>query len=1249
MERLRDESSNNAEQTATSSAALESRDVTDSVPARLKGIRKGFRGSISGHTVLNRVVLVNGGGHRYCSNRVSTAKYSLITFLPKFLFEQFRRYSNIFFLFIALMQQIPGVSPTGRYTTLVPLVFILVVSGLKEIFEDVKRHRADRGVNRSITLVLNRLTQNWEKKHWEDVAVGDVIKVTNDQFFPADLLLLASSEPNGMCYIETANLDGETNLKIRQSLPCTYECVTSEKVASDLSLACIECDLPNKHLYEFKGSLKLTSESQIYALTPDQILLRGAKLKNTNWVFGCVIYSGHETKLMMNSMIQSPLKQSKIEQLTNSHILSLFAVLAAIAAISTIASVIWNKDNSPWYLEGSDGSDVFSKLTSNPIFTFLTFVILYNNLIPISLQVTLEVVRFVQAMFINNDLEMYDETTDTPAMARTSNLNEELGQVKYVLTDKTGTLTRNIMEFKGCTVAGRLYTFDDFASIKEIGETSIRGKDVVDGGIFTKQSQSSSGASSLTSSNSTSTPSIARAQPDHNPAMLREFLTLLSVCHTVVPELSSTRPASPDPSARDSSPADSDGIKYQASSPDEGALVKGVAKLGFRFTTRTPSGVVISVFGKEEQYDVLNVLEFTSDRKRMSVIVRCPNGKIKVLVKGADNVINERLSQEGMKYMEKTLTDLEYFATLGFRTLCCAYGVMTDDEYAKWSRRYQEAISTADPSVRDQRLAELMDSAESNLFLIGATAVEDKLQEGVPDTIDILLRAGVRVWVLTGDKKETAINIGSSCQLIQQGMPLIILSEESLEATKDAIREHAKPNTKACLIIDGNTLRYAFSSPDVKKELMNIALACKAVICCRVSPIQKAEVVEMVKSMTGEVTLAIGDGANDVAMIRAANVGIGISGQEGLQAAHNADYSISQFRFLQRLLLVHGTWSVGRLCKLILYSFYKNIALYVIELWFATVSGWSGQTIFERWTIGMYNVIFTAFPPLAIGLFDRTTSAEIMIKYPKLYSRQGDLFSQKLFWIWVWSAIFHSLALFWLTYFMVFHDALWSSGVSDGGYLVFGNILYTYVVVTVCLKAALELSTWTTISHLAIWGSIVLWFIFLAIYSQFWKIGLPIAPDMVSMAHMIFSSSTFWMGLVLIPFMTLIIDIVYKATTRTCFKTFLDEVRDWESQNVSSSPSQQTLLSETARLIRNVFDSTRRRRKRPSSSSGERTPGGSRVGKADRGDRRSPQSSHQPDVELQHGYAFSQEEHGVVPQSQLIRVYDTTKAKPSGE
>jgi phospholipid-transporting ATPase len=252
------------------------------------------------------------------------------------------------------------------------------------------------------------------------------------------------------------------------------------------------------------------------------------------------------------------------------------------------------------------------------------------------------------------------------------------------------------------------------------------------------------------------------------------------------------------------------------------------------------------------------------------------------------------------------------------------------------------------------------------------------------------------------------------------------------------------------------------------------------------------------------VTLAIGDGANDVAMIQKAHVGVGISGMEGLQAACASDYSIAQFRFLRRLLLVHGASNYYRMCRLILYSFYKNITLYVIELWFAHHSAWSGQILFERWTIGLYNVLFTAAPPLALGLFDRRCTAEVSYRYPQLYkpSQSAQHFNVKVFWFWMTkgtnfcfeflleirflfhclqTALIHSALLFGLPLMAFGEDIVWSNG-KDGGYLILGNAVYTYVVVTVCLKAALETSSWTWLSLLAIGGSVLTWFLFLAFY-----------------------------------------------------------------------------------------------------------------------------------------------------------------------
>nr|XP_019918067.2 probable phospholipid-transporting ATPase IA isoform X5 [Crassostrea gigas] len=1157
-----------------------------------------------------RVIYVNAPQPvKYCYNKISTAKYSFLTFLPKFLFEQFRKYANIFFLFISLLQQIPTVSPTGRYTTAVPLLLILSISALKEIIEDFKRHRQDDEVNNREVLVLRNGI--WTKVRWMDVLVGDLVKVISGQFFPADMILLSSSEPQAMCYIETSNLDGETNLKIRQGLPQTSKLLTHEDLLE--LTGTVECELPNRHLYDFVGNIRPSGRMAI-PLGPDQLLLRGAMLRNTKWIFGIVIYTGHDSKLMLNST-SAPLKRSHVEKVTNNQILFLFGVLIVLSLASTIANRVWTSwhVDKDWYLAYQENSSNTDSPPSNFGYNFLTFIILYNNLIPISLQVTLEVVKFIQAIFINWDLDMYHAETDTPAMARTSNLNEELGQVKYIFSDKTGTLTRNIMVFKKCSIAGIPYG---------CGEDEVHG--------FSDPSL------------------IENLKRNHVTApVIREFLTLMAVCHTVVPENKNG-----DPNA----------MEYQASSPDEGALVKGAKELGFFFKTRTPNTVTVEVNGNDEEYEILNVLEFTSTRKRMSVVVRTPSGEIKLLCKGADTVIYERLDDKQM-YKDITIQHLEEFATLGLRTLCIASADVTEEFYDEWKHTYYKASTSL--QNRDKKLEEAAELIERNLRLLGATAIEDKLQEGVPETISNLSKADIKIWILTGDKQETAINIGYSCHLLTQGMPLLIINEHSLDGTRETLRRHVQDfgdllckENDVGLIIDGQTLDFIFPSHeclkkpikkrlgrkktlkyglscDCRKDFLDIAVSCKAVICCRVSPLQKAEIVELVKDSVKTITLAIGDGANDVGMIQAAHVGVGISGVEGLQAACASDYAIAQFRFLNKLLLVHGAWSYYRLCKLILYSFYKNICLYVIEFWFAIMNGFSGQILFERWSIGFYNVIFTAAPPLAMGLFDRICSAESMMKFPALYkaSQNAELFNAKVFWMWIFNSLFHSILLFWLPVLTLQQDIAFSNGQS-GGYLFLGNFVYTYVVVTVCLKAGLETSAWTWLTHLAIWGSIASWFLFLLVYSHIYMI-VDLAPEMLGM-DIVYRCSIFWMGLIIIPFICLIRDVTWKAYKRTMHKTLKEEVQEKEKLHEDPTPvvikMTKKRLTETARLLRNVFTRSSNRMQTASEQ---------------------PPPSPTPSLReiyrrTDDGFAFSQEENGVLTQAQLIRVYDSTKSKPEG-
>uniref|UniRef100_A0A8C5N4Y1 Phospholipid-transporting ATPase n=1 Tax=Leptobrachium leishanense TaxID=445787 RepID=A0A8C5N4Y1_9ANUR len=1077
---------------------------------------------------------------KFCNNHVSTAKYNAITFLPRFLYSQFRRAANSFFLFIALLQQIPDVSPTGRYTTLVPLLFILAVAAVKEIIEDVVSIQV---VNFPVSFQVN---------------VGDIVRINGTDYIPADTILLSSSEPQAMCYIETSNLDGETNLKIRQGLSQTSEMKDIDALMSISGK--IECESPNRHLYDFNGNMRLDGLGTV-PLGPDQILLRGAQLRNTQWVHGIVVYTGHDTKLMQNST-KPPLKLSNVERITNMQILLLFATLISISLVCSIGASIWNARHGQkdWYLILNYGG------ASNFGLNFLTFIILFNNLIPISLLVTLEVVKFIQAYFINWDVDMHYEPSDTSAMARTSNLNEELGQVKYIFSDKTGTLTCNVMQFKKCTIAGIAY-----------------GCDI--------QKEDSAGFDD--------TALLENLENNHPTApVICEFLTMMAVCHTAVPE------------------RNGDQIIYQASSPDEAALVRAARDLRFRFTGRTPDSVIIESLGQEERFELLNVLEFTSNRKRMSVIVRNSSGKLRLYCKGADTVIYDRLA-ETSKYKEITLKHLEQFATEGLRTLCFAVASIPDSVYEEWLDVYHRACTSI--QNRTLKLEECYELIEKNLHLLGATAIEDKLQDNVPETIETLMKADIRIWILTGDKQETAINIGHACRLLTKNMGLLVINEGSLDSTREILSHHCgklgdalRKENDFALIIDGKSLKYALTF-GVRQYFLDLALSCKAVICCRVSPLQKSEVVEMVKKQVKVITLAIGDGANDVSMIQTAHVGVGISGNEGLQAANSSDYSIAQFKYLKNLLLVHGAWNYNRVAKCILYCFYKNIVLYIIEIWFAFMNGFSGQILFERWCIGFYNVFFTALPPLTLGIFERSCRKENMLKYPELYktSQKALDFNTKVFWVHCLNGLFHSVILFWFPLTALQH----------GKRLLLKSTCrknQRFVVITVCLKAGLETSHWTVFSHIAIWGSILLWIVFFGIYSSLWP-AIPVAPDMSGEANMMFSSGLFWMGLIFIPVTSLLLDVFYKTVKRSCFKTLVDEVQELEAK--SQDPGAVVhgkSLSERAQLLKNVFKKS----------------------------TATVYHSESVQQNLMHGYAFSQDENGIVSQSEVIRAYDTTKQKP---
>uniref|UniRef100_A0A3P8S204 Phospholipid-transporting ATPase n=1 Tax=Amphiprion percula TaxID=161767 RepID=A0A3P8S204_AMPPE len=947
--------------------------------------------------------------YRYANNAIKTSKYNIFTFLPLNLFEQFRRLANAYFLFLFCLQLIPQVSSLSWFTTAVPLILVLGITAVKDANDDINRHRTDKQVNNRRVDVL----VDGQNEKWMNVQVGDIIKLENNQFVTADLLLLSSSEPLNLVYVETAELDGSVSV-------CVRVCVCACDDSVYLSSGEVRCEPPNNRLDKFKGTLTL--DQQVSSLDNDKVLLRGCTLRNTEWCFGLVVFGGPDTKLMQNSG-KTVFKRTSIDHLMNVLVLCIFGFLATMCTILAIGNAIWEvKEGSVFtaFLPRENGID--ASLSS--FLTFWSYVIVLNTVVPISLYVSVEIIRLGNSFYIDWDRKMYYPKSDTPAQARTTTLNEELGQIKYIFSDKTGTLTQNIMTFNRCSINGKAYgDFCFLFSLQKTDKVDFSWNQLADPKFVFHDH------------------SLLETVKDGNPEA-QTFFRLLALCHTVMPEEKTEGE-----------------LVYQAQSPDEGALVTAARNFGFVFRSRTPETITIMENGRKVVYELVAVLDFNNVRKRMSVIVRSPDGRITLFCKGADTIIYERLHPSCSKLMEVTTKHLNEYAGDGLRTLVLAYKDLDESYLGEWRQRHHEAVTSIED--REERLDEVYEEIEKDMMLLGATAVEDKLQDGVPQTIEQLAKADIKIWVLTGDKQETAENIGYSCNMLREEMKDIFIVAAN---TAEGVREELQIFNPPGFLIYG-------------KEKISTACMCQTVICCRVTPLQKAQVVQLVKKYKQAMTLAIGDGANDVSMIKAAHIGVGISGQEGMQAVLSSDFSFAQFRYLQRLLLVHGRWSYLRMCKFLQYFFYKNFTFTFVHFWYAFFCGFSAQTVYDEWFITSYNLVYTALPVLGLSLFDQDVNDRWSSRHPQLYS-PGQLnlyFNKKIFVRCMMHSCYSSLILFFIPWAAI-HDTVRDDGKDIADYQSFALLAQTCLLVVVSIQLCLDTHYWTAVNQFFVWGSLAAYF-----------------------------------------------------------------------------------------------------------------------------------------------------------------------------
>uniref|UniRef100_A0A3Q1CF76 Phospholipid-transporting ATPase n=1 Tax=Amphiprion ocellaris TaxID=80972 RepID=A0A3Q1CF76_AMPOC len=1133
----------------------------------------------------------------YKGNKIRTTKYSLLSFLPKNLFEQLHRFANVYFIFLAALNFVPVVEAFQPEISLIPIILVLSVTAVKDIWEDYCRFKVDHLINRLLCHVYCSTQKTYVDKCWMDVRVGDFVRLSCNEIIPADMLLLYSSDPRGVCYIETANLDGETNLKQREvvsGLPLQGVEFTPESFCSR-----IECENPKNDLSRFRGYIEHSSGVRI-GLQSSNLLLRSCTIRNTETVIGIVVYAGHETKAMMNN--SGPrYKRSQLEKRLNMDILWCVVLLIIMCLSAAIGHGLWLKNlNDPVFQVDDETSPALAGF-----YVFWTMIIVLQVLIPISLYVSIEVVKLGQIYFIHNDLALYNEQLDSRIQCRALNITEDLGQIQYLFSDKTGTLTENKMVFRRCSIYGVEYPHEENGRRLEVYEAekneaagqSVTLKSGCSGKSLSYRSLSCNRSSvslhTLTAESAEEDDQVSsHVQPRTNafcsrmevvpdPQLVRklkllcspvvhlsdcssgntstlelsyitDFFLALAICNTVVVSSPSQSPheaseirtplksleeikqmfqrfsfapfsaltSHSPPQIKDSPQSrasrdtktnpdmagqgvenlnremDSDGdthseLLYEAESPDEAALVHAAQAYCCTLRCRTAESLLVDLPGLGSlAVPLLHILPFDSNRKRMSVVVRHPlTGQVVVYTKGADSVIMDLAETP----KEQTQKHLDSYAREGLRTLCIAKKVPLLEEYDVWLK--DQLLAESSIENREELLLASAERLETNLTLLGTTGIVDRLQEEVPETIETLQRAGIKVWVLTGDKQETAINIAYACKLLHANDQLLtancgsknacaaLLEELKLEVqcgegsmTDLTARVESSLGSVAgfILVIDGRTLNWALQE-ELKSNFLELTCRCKAVICCRSTPLQKSQVVQLIRDQLGVMTLAVGDGANDVSMIQVADVGIGISGQEGMQAVMSSDFAISRFKHLSKLLLVHGHWCYSRLANMILYFIYKNVMYVNLLFWYQFFCGFSGSVMTNSWVLIFFNLIFTSIPPLIYGILDQDTPADTLMEQPELYqaAHTSKVYVPNMFWITVLDAFYQSLVCFFVPYF--------AFAGSDVGELSFGSPINTSALLIILLHQVIESKTltWIHILVLVLSGSSYFGFVLL--------------------------------------------------------------------------------------------------------------------------------------------------------------------------
>ncbi|GAB5363124.1 hypothetical protein AAMO2058_000856500 [Amorphochlora amoebiformis] len=1273
------------------------------------------------------------------TNRIESTRYTLYNFLPKNIFEQlwpWTKPANFYFLIIAIMQGIPAISTTqGKPTILLPLLFVVGVTMIKDWIEDSKRRAQDRQANEAKYQVYRN--GNWRTIMSQDILVGDFVLIPEDGRVPCDIFVMGSGTENGdIVFVDTKDLDGETNLKPKHVpsfvLDNFPETRTNQDNCETVNLK-IQCDDPDEEGFtdmgEWKGQIWLLKSDRRFEDTKayvniENFILRTCVVRNTPWVIGIAVYTGDDTKILKNqakTAANLKTKSSTVSKHMNYGFLCMFCLQVIVCSFAAIAAGFYHARlrgnrtegwGDAWYL-ALEGSATFAAFER-----FFTWFIICKDFLPISLYVSLEMVQFCQALFIGWDAKMAYRGQDYVwnfAVVQTSRLNEELAHVDYIFSDKTGTLTENRMDFKKCVVGKRVYGTRT-TTAGAVREARLKNRDVAEALRVYKKKLVGAKVHDYVEFDERERlmkdlEGVGNAGPEQ-AHLVKEFLYALALNNSVFPK---PKKKHKDPIGKkkkknknkerdienaevkgfDEKKEETEALTLDSSSPDEKALVYFAQYCGFEVNKRKETSVTIKRTaggdrsgGEEwlEEFEDICLIDFSSKRKRMTVIVSPTigpdKGKLKIYCKGADSYVKSLL--RGSKtsaaevdrvqpYVGYTFEKLRGFGGESLRTLVVAYATKPrewwfgDEKNAGWKEKYEKVLnSKGDNAKKEIEALEEKIERDAEMDLIGATAIEDKLQDGVPEAIRSLLNAQIKIWVLTGDNVATAVNIGISCNLLEADMPrdnrLFIFddfdksmkslskeelkSDDYLKAVEKAISDQHKVLDKLSpseqkilkekltdgvrrefilkkktaylhtqlddaltrvlylktkfagkplgLAIHGNVWKVVaehseanldaeeeekrrlkeeeeekkrrkatrFYNTDnkakkkgdrIETKFYKLATECKSVLGCRLEPTEKAEIVKLMQRREKKATLAIGDGNNDTVMIKTAEIGVGIRGVEGTSAVSASDYVISQFRFLSRLLLVHGRLNNRRICMLVYYMFYKASLIVWTIVFFGFYSAFSGQAPYLDWMFQLHNIAFTALPIIMFAIFDKDIEPENLEKYPFVYSwtRGPVLYGFHVFAEWAAVAFLHAAICFFTPWYSFEVTSPEESGQSFG-FQSSMLVVYCAVVVVTNQKLAFYAAHWNWLWHLSFWGSISVLFGAILVFSTstIFAIG---GIDYFGIGFRLFVMIRFWITLILTSGLACMLDY-----SRACVVHFF--------------PDKTRVFIEAVYLKKDIFD-----------------------------------------------------------------------------